>query len=139
MKRIILALLVSPLILTACATSPEDISAAYVSPLKYQKYDCDQLALELDYVGQRTNRLFKSLEDEADSDAWQMGVGMIIFWPALFALEGGDGPEATEYAQLKGEFEALRTMAVQKKCGIEAKSPQEMMEEKKAQAKKKKS
>jgi hypothetical protein len=58
-----------------------------------------------------------------------MGVGLVLFWPALFFLEGGDGPEAAEYAQLKGEFEALRENSIQKKCGIESKSPEEIMKE----------
>lgn len=58
-----------------------------------------------------------------------MGIGLVLFWPSLLLLEGGDGPEAAEYAQLKGEFEALRTNTVQRKCGIEAKSPEQIMKE----------
>ena len=56
-----------------------------------------------------------------------MGVGLVLFWPTLFFLEGGDGPEASEYTQLKGEFEALRTNSVQKKCEIDALSPEEVL------------
>ena len=47
-----------------------------------------------------------------------MGIGMLVFWPALFALEGGDGPGATEYARLKGEYEAVRSTSVLKECGL---------------------
>ena len=47
----------------------------------------------------------------------------ILFWPALFFLEGGDGPEAAEYAQLKGQYEALRTLAVQRKIEKKEVSP----------------
>ena len=115
--------------LVACASNPDKIDAAYVSPLKYKDYNCDQLALEMDYVGQRTNKLYQRLKSERNADNWQMGVGLVLFWPSLFFLEGGDGPEATEYAQLKGEFEALRTNSVQRKCGIEAKSPEQIMKE----------
>lgn len=116
-------------LLGACASNPDDIDAAYVSPIKYQNYDCDQLGVEMDYVGQRTTKLYQRLKDEREADNWQMGVGLVLFWPALFWLEGGDGPEAAEYAQLKGEYEALRDMSVSKKCGIEAKSPQQIIEE----------
>ena len=108
--------------LVACASNPNDIDAAYVSPLKYKDYDCDQLAMEMDYVGQRTTKLYQRLKDERKADNWQMGLGLVLFWPALFFLEGGDGPEAAEYAQLKGEYEALRDNAVTKKCGIDSKS-----------------
>lgn len=47
-----------------------------------------------------------------------MGIGLVLFWPALFMLEGGDGPEATEYARLRGEYEAISTVSVQKKCQL---------------------
>ena len=49
-----------------------------------------------------------------------MGIGLILFWPTLFALEGGDGPEAAEYGRLKGEYEAIRSAALQKKCALDA-------------------
>tara|TARA_B110000879_G_C11066450_1_gene468856 strand:+ start:789 stop:1124 length:336 start_codon:yes stop_codon:yes gene_type:complete len=57
-----------------------------------------------------------------------MGVGLILFWPTLFALEGGDGAGAAEYAQLKGEFNALRQNSVEKRCGLALQSPDEMLE-----------
>ncbi len=123
------AFIVFVLFLSACATNPDKIDAAYVSPLKYKDYDCEQLALEIDYIGQRTTKLYQRLKAENTADSWQMGLGLIVFWPALFFLEGGDGPEAAEYAQIKGEFGALRTNSVQKKCGIEAKSPEQIMKE----------
>lgn len=47
-----------------------------------------------------------------------MAAGIILFWPALFFLEGGDGPQAAEYSRLKGEREALQQALVQKKCSI---------------------
>jgi hypothetical protein len=125
MKKI--TLIVFILGLVSCASNPDKIDAAYVSPLKYQDYDCDQLALEMDYVGERTNKLYQRLKSERNADNWQMGIGLVLFWPSLFLLEGGDGPEASEYSQLKGDFEALRTNAVEKKCSIEAKSPEEIM------------
>ena len=127
MKKVIIGLGMSMLV--ACASNPDDIDAAYVSPLKYKDYDCDQLAMEMDYVGQRTTKLYQRLKDERTADNWQMGVGLVLFWPALFALEGGDGPEAAEYAQLKGEYEALRESAVTKKCGIDSKSPEQIIRE----------
>jgi hypothetical protein len=109
--------LFTAILLNACASSPDKMQAAYVSPMKYKDYDCDQIATEMEYVSQRTTRLHQKLKKENTADKWQMGVGLILFWPVLFALEGGDGPEAAEYSQLKGEFEALRTTSTQKKCG----------------------
>jgi hypothetical protein len=116
-------------LLTACASNPDKIDAAYVSPLKYRDYDCDQVALEMDYVGQRTTKLYTRLKKERNKDNAQMGVGLILFWPALFFLEGGDGPEAAEYSQLKGEYEALRNNSIQKKCRINSRSPEEIIKD----------
>lgn len=113
--------------MSSCASNPDSIDAAYVSPLKYAVYDCEQIGLELGYVGQRTNTLYRSLRQKRKADNWQMGVGLLLFWPTLFALEGGDSSDATEYAQLKGEFQALRQNSVEKRCGLSLQSPDEIL------------
>ena len=41
---------------------------------------------------------------------------MLLFWPSLFFLEGGDTPEASEYARIKGEVDALNEASIQKSC-----------------------
>jgi len=115
MKKIT-ATILGVLILGACASDPDKMSATYVSPLKYSKYDCDQIIMEMDHVSRRTSNLYRHLDKKSSNDDVAMGVGLILFWPALFLLEGGDGPEATEYANLKGDYEALRSNVVQKKC-----------------------
>ena len=100
--KLILLPLIAGLLLAGCASSPKKISATYVSPLIYKDYTDDQIIAEMDHVGRRTNELYMSLKKDARADKWQAGLGLIIFWPALFLLEGGDGPEAVEYARLKG-------------------------------------
>lgn len=117
------------LTMVGCASNPDKIDGAYVSPLKYKDYSCDQIAVEMDYVGQRTTKIYQRLKADRNADNWQMGVGLVLFWPALFFLEGGDGPEAAEYAQLKGEYGALRHTSVEKSCGIRSKSPEQIMKE----------
>tara|TARA_E500000178_G_scaffold346802_1_gene399013 strand:- start:62 stop:493 length:432 start_codon:yes stop_codon:yes gene_type:complete len=129
LKRIFFTSFTFPLILGACATNPDKIAAAYVSPFKYRAYNCDQLAEEMDYIGQRTLQLDQRPKADRDADNWQMGVELVLVWPALFALEGGEGPEATEYAQLKGEYEALRQTTVRKECSLEFwLSPEEIIQ-----------
>jgi hypothetical protein len=111
------------------------METTYVSPMKYQNYNCSQIAMEMDHVSNRTVQLHNSLDKKASDDAAQMGLGL-LFWPALFFLEGGDGPEAAEYSKLKGEYEALRTASVQKECAIAGvKSPEEIVIEKQQQGK----
>ncbi len=115
----------------SCATAPNNLPSTYVSPLKYRDYDCDQIAAEMDHISARTAQLYGSLNQKAVGDAIQMGIALGLFWPAIFLLEGGDGVEAQEYSRLKGEFEALRETAVQKKCACAqyAKSPDEVVQE----------
>ena len=90
-----------------------------MSTLQYKDYDCDQLSAEAARVSRRVSELHGSLKKTADNDAAQMGVGLILFWPTLFFLEGGDGAQAQEYARLKGERDAIEQTSVQKKCGIQ--------------------
>jgi hypothetical protein len=103
-------------IVTSCASQPEDLQTAYISPVKYVNYDCQQIAMEADAVQTRTAQLYQNLKRKANTDAWQMGVGLVLLWPVLFTLEGGDGPEAAEYSRLTGEYAALQTAAVESRC-----------------------
>lgn len=102
--------------LSGCASSPEKMPTAYVSPLQYKDYNCTQIGGELERVARHANELQGSLKTKADNDNAQMAVGMILFFPALFFLEGGDGPEAVEYSRLKGERDTLEKVAIQKEC-----------------------
>jgi hypothetical protein len=115
MKRVITAAIMAAT-LAGCASSPDKMAAAYVSPIQYQDYDCKQIGGELARVSRRAQELYGQLDKTASNDGAQMAVGLVLFWPALFFLEGGDGPEAAEYARLKGERDALEQVAIQKHC-----------------------
>lgn len=106
-------------LMTGCASSPDSMQPTYVSPLEYRDYNCDQISSEMNHVSRETNRLYNSLEKKSNNDNAQMAAGMLLFWPALFFLEGGDGAEASQYSQLKGEFEALRTASVERDCSFD--------------------
>lgn len=105
----------SVLILTACAKSSNEIATTYISPEQYRTLDCNQISAELVRVSSRVADLGGRLDEAASNDAAITGVGLILFWPALFALGGTDAQEA-EYGRLKGEYEALNQLAVQKNC-----------------------
>lgn len=115
MKKSACSLVSVSLLATGCATSSADIASAYVSPLQYQSYDCDQLTLESVRIQRRVAQLGGRLDEAASNDKAITGVGIILFWPALFAL-GGTKQQEAEYARLKGEYEALEQAAIQKKC-----------------------
>ena len=103
--------------LSACASSSSEISAAYTSPMTYDSYQCDQLSAELLRVSARVHELTGTVNHNATRDAVAMGVGLVLFWPALFLMKG-NGPEAAELGRLKGEYDALEQQGIQKHCGF---------------------
>ncbi len=102
-------------ILGGCATAGKDIASTYVSPMQYSNYDCDQLRQEMSRVHGRVSQLTGRLDEAASNDKAIMGVGMILFWPALFAL-GGTKQQEAELSRLKGEYDALQSASTNKKC-----------------------
>lgn len=101
--------------LTGCATASKDIAASYVSPMQYQSYDCAQITGEAQRLHARSNQLSGRLDEAASNDKAIVGVGAILFWPALFAL-GGTKQQEADYARLKGEYDAVQQAAIAKKC-----------------------
>ncbi|MBB3764968.1 metal ABC transporter ATP-binding protein [Sphingomicrobium lutaoense] len=117
MKKFVLLLGVCSL--TACASNPNKIAPAYVSPIQFQDYDCDQIGLEMAAVERKSNELYHSLKKRNNNDKWAMGVGMVLFAPALLFMKGKNSAENAEYARMMGEYEALRVNSVQKKCQLQ--------------------
>ena len=98
-----------------CATASKDITPAYVSPLQYESYSCDQLSAEALRIQTRVAQLGGRLDEAATHDKEITGVGIVVFWPALFFL-GGTKQQEAEYAQLSGQYQAIQQAAIQKKC-----------------------
>jgi len=101
---------------SACASRPEDIKASYVSPLQYQDYSCRQIGKEVSRVGRKLSEVSGAQDDTASGDSVAMGVGLVLFWPALFFIDSDDQKE--EVARLKGEFDALEQIAIEKDCDV---------------------
>jgi len=101
---------------SGCATHPDELGAASVSPLRYAQYDCRQISIEQVRVEEDSNRLYTALEDKADTDDTQAWTSALL-WPTLFWLDG-DGPQAAEYRQLRGEYKALHEASVMKNCDL---------------------
>ncbi|MGL4727437.1 MAG: hypothetical protein ACRCWO_01655 [Bosea sp. (in: a-proteobacteria)] len=103
--------------LAGCASSSGDITATYVSPIQYQNHTCKQLGEEAEGVSRRAAQLAGAQDSRRSTDAVATTVGVIVFWPALFAVKG-DGATASELARTKGEMEAIEKASILKKCGI---------------------
>jgi len=116
------AMLVSAIVISGCAKHTNEISAQYVSPMQYSGYSCKQIAQEMAMVSRRVSEVGGEQEKTASNDDMQMGVGLVLFWPTLFFLDGNT-PQAAEYARLQGEFDALEKASIQKNCNIKVERP----------------
>lgn len=109
---------VALIVLAGCASSADKVGPQYVSPLQYSAYDCNQLSLEAQRITSRVGHLSGVQDQKATNDAIATGVAIVVFWPAAFLI-GGNDQNTAELARLKGEFETIEQVAIQKKCNIQ--------------------
>jgi hypothetical protein len=77
------------------------------------------LTAEATRVTARANQLAGRLDEAAANDKAIVGLSMLLFWPAAFAL-GGTKEQEAEFARLKGERDAIEQAMIQKKCAMPA-------------------
>jgi hypothetical protein len=104
--------------LMGCASAASDIAPSYVSPVAYQSYTCQQLALEAQAISTRASTLSGAQDKQRTNDGLATAAAIVIFWPAAF-LVGGDKQTAAELAQMKGQMVAVEQASNAKKCGIQ--------------------
>ena len=104
--------------LGGCASSSEDIMPAYVSPVAYQTYTCQQLALKAQSISKSRNPFRRSRRPAHRRPMVNRGSSGVIFWPAAFFV-GGDRQTAAELAQMKGQMVAVEQASIAKNCGIQ--------------------
>jgi hypothetical protein len=103
--------------LCGCASSSAEITPAYISPVIYQSYSCQQLALEAQAVSTRAASLSGVQDSQRTKDQWTTAAAVVIFWPAAF-LVSGDKQTAAELSQMKGQMVAIEQASIVKKCNI---------------------
>lgn len=108
-------LVLATVLVAGCASSSGEIRATYVSPLQYQHLTCQQIAGEAERVARRASEVSGAQDSRSTSDAWTTAAAIVIFWPAAFLVKG-DGQTAAELGRLKGEFEALERISIEKNC-----------------------
>jgi hypothetical protein len=117
LKKVVLSFcMLSQLSLGGCAPAADKVQPKYVSPLQYQGYSCNQIRQEMMIVSRHVSDVSGTQDHQANNDSAAMGVGLILFWPALFFLANKDDRE--ELGRLKGEYEALEEAAVKKNCSV---------------------
>jgi hypothetical protein len=114
-QALVPALLVLSVASLGCAKRAENVAATYVSPLAYDQFNCRQLAEEAGRVSQRAAELSGVQNKKRTGDIVATTAAVIVFWPAAF-LVSGDDAQTAELARLKGEFEAIQKVSIQKRC-----------------------
>jgi len=113
--KVLLAIFAA-MFLVACAPHSDEIRANEVSVEPYQDLSCTEIHAQLNTNIIKLKALAGSIDKAAETDEAQTAVGVVIFWPILFALEGSETPESEIYAQLRGECMALEHTAILKDC-----------------------
>ena len=114
-RRLLYLVVAGSLLTAGCAPAPTDVAPAPVSAAAYSGLSCRQLRDEAIRLNDQVATLTGQQQRKASNDAVAMGVGMVLFWPALFAL-GASGDVSPQLAQAKGQAEALQAAARQKGC-----------------------
>ena len=117
LKTPLVLALCSAIILSGCASSSKDVASGYTSPLQYASYDCNQLQMEAGRIQSRVVELGGRLDTAAKNDAALVGVGMLLFWPVLFAVGGNKAQEA-EFARVKGDYDAVNQAVIARNCPL---------------------
>ena len=108
------------LVLSAgCASRSVEVRPKPTDPAAYALWTCDRLFDDTDAVQQQAADVAYAVDSRAGNNMIALGLGVTVFWPALLAMRP-DGPEAQQLAELKGRFEALRSVALAKSCGTPA-------------------
>src|SRR3982074_622456 len=79
--------------LGGCASSSAEITPAYISPVMYQQYTCQQLAQEAQAVSTRAAALSGVQDSKRTNDGLATAAAIVVFWPAAFFV-GGDKQKA---------------------------------------------
>ena len=91
------------------------VKAVYVSPVKYEKYSCTKLKNEIDKISQRATIVSASLENINARNTAMAVSGPLIVLPTVWT---STAEVETELSKLNGKYNALKTVAKQKKCSF---------------------
>ncbi len=112
-QKLVIFTLIPLIFLAGCInmpTPPAQITGAYVSSYKYESMDCDRLATEMSSLARRENQLKTAQDQRIKTSKVQ------AFW---YGYGQGDGIEASELANVRGEREAVRTAIESNNCSTE--------------------
>jgi len=75
----------------------------------------------MERINVRVHLVAGEVDHASTNDKVAMGVGLVLFWPALLMLKG-NGPEHEELSRLKGEYDAVNEAMIRHNCNSETAS-----------------
>lgn len=109
-----MVLLTAALVLSACAKKPENIDAAYISPLEYRGMTCQDLEFEASRISVALGKTSQNQDKARTNDI--MGV-LLLGFPV--STMSGDNV-AAQVGELKGREKAINEAMKRQDCGIYA-------------------
>lgn len=108
--RLIPAMIAVSVTFAGCAKKPESIAPAYVSPMTYSSYTCEQLKSEAIRIDEALSRASAQQNDARQSDT----VGVILLGLPVSSLSGGN--VADQIAYLKGHKDTIQQTQITSNC-----------------------
>lgn len=97
------------------ANTSSELAPELVSPSMYSGMSCLQLRSEAELVKVATPALAVAVDREYKNDKALETVTWILFWPAMFAMDGNDA-EAAQLDRAKDQLEAVTRQMKNKGC-----------------------
>lgn len=115
MNRLIFAITAALLVVTGCASKPEDISAVAYPDEAYANLSCQEIGAERIRIQDSVLEATGQQRSERKKDQAWGWTGALLFAPALFMMDGNE-ETATRLAILKGQYEAIERVGAAKRC-----------------------
>ncbi len=109
MQKLIILTSLLFLLISGCASRPENIKASYISHERYIDNDCSQLAIQMSDARAELAKYSEMQNSKATGDAW--GVFLI-----LVPVSQLTGDYEADVAKWKGVVEAIETTQIKNKC-----------------------
>ena len=117
MKSKAVAILLVACALASCSDAQKsaEVTAQYVPATKYEHLSCAALRDEAARLQASVTGIEAEVDKAYKQDKTMEAVTWVLFWPALFAMDGNDA-EANRLALARGEAEAIRAAMLRKGC-----------------------
>ena len=106
-------ILISTILLAGCQT--ETANTNYVSTAQYERYNCKQIAREMQRVSKKIDANYVTAEQDATSAV--LGSAVMIYGMSQgYGFYNDDNANNSENARLVTTYDALEQLSIQKNC-----------------------